>query len=197
MTVKASERDPEKTCNAEGCNAWATKESDRAVCRNHGGENTGPKTKEGKEKSRVNSVTHGLYQSKEVFLEHAKEHHKDTYTAIHESLCSDYEAAHGTLPTHIKKTLSDIALDMVRLDMGDEYEANNAVDPETPITEMDKQMSEAGPWEKEVTSKIESIKTNIRRENRLALKDMGIYESPEKKQAEATEQALSVILSED
>lgn len=195
MTVKGSERPPEKTCNTEGCNAWATKESDRTRCDNCGGKSTGPKTEEGKKQSRMNATKHGLYQSKETFLEHAKEHHRDAYHAIHESLCADYERKHNRLPVHIEKRLADIALDMVRIDMGDEYEAENAVDPEKPLTEKERKMSEAGPWEKEVTSKIEQIKTNISRETRLALKDMGIYNSPEKQQADAAG-TLAEILSD-
>lgn len=61
MTVKGSERDPEKTCNTEGCNAWATKQSDRTRCRNCGGESTGPKTKEGKKTSRMNALDTGVH----------------------------------------------------------------------------------------------------------------------------------------
>ena len=132
-----------------------------------------------------NAVTHGLYQSKETFLANAEEHHRDTYHAIHESLCSDYERKFGRLPTHIKKRLADIALDFVRIDMGDEYEAENAVDEGKPLTEMRKEMTDSGPWEKEVTSKIEQIKTHISRETRLQLKDMGLYHSPEEQQADA------------
>ena len=181
-----------KTNDGNYCENYPVEGKER--CRLHGGKSTGPKTEEGKSQVAGNAVKHGLHTSKEVFLEHAEDHHRDTFHAIHESLCTDYEMQHGRLPTHIEKKLADIALDMVRLDMGDEYEAENAVDESKPLTEMRKEMTESGPWEKEVTSKIEQIKTNIARETRLTLKDMGIYNSPEKQQAEAMEKTLSEVL---
>ena len=186
-------------CNAKAndgnyCENYPVEGKER--CRLHGGKSTGPKTEEGKAQVAGNAVRHGLHTSKEVFLEHAKDHHKDTFHAIHESLCSDYELQHGRLPTHIEKRLSDIALDMVKLDMADEYEAENAVDQEKPLTEMRKEMTESGVWEKEVTSKMEKIKNNINREDRLTLKDMGIYNSPEQQQAEAMEKTLAEVLRE-
>jgi hypothetical protein len=183
MTVKAEDRDPEKICNVSDCSGWRT--GDSRFCHHHQGLDT-PENND-------RAVSHGLYQSKEVFLENAEEHHRDRYHAIHESLCSDYERQHGYLPVHIKKRLADIALDMVRIDMGDEYEAENAVDPQKPLTEKERKMSEAGPWEKEVTSKVEQIKTNISRETRLALKDMGIYRSPEAQQAQAARELGDVV----
>jgi hypothetical protein len=187
---ETNSRPAEKVCDVDGCNAW--KEGDYRYCYHH----KGLEQTTGAPENNNNAVTHGLHQSKETFLEHAKDHHKDLFHAMHESLCSDYELKHGRLPEHIEKKLADIALDMVRIDMGDEYEADNAVDPEKPLTELEKQMSESGPWEKEVTSKIETVKTNISRETRLALKDMGIYNSPEKQQADAMERTLAEILSE-
>ena len=174
-----SNRDSSKTCDVDGCNAW--KQNGFENCYHHKGVSDDGSS----HKNNDNAVSHGLYQSKETFLANAKDHHKDTYYALHESLCSDYEAKFGDLPTHIKKKLADIALDMVRVDMGDEYEAKNAADPEAPLTEMDTQMSESGPWEKEVTSKVETIKTNINRETRLALKDIGLYNSPESQKADS------------
>lgn len=57
MTVPADERDPAKTCNTDGCDAWATEQSNRTRCRNHGGESTG--APEGNK----NAVDHGLYSA--------------------------------------------------------------------------------------------------------------------------------------
>jgi hypothetical protein len=166
-------------------------------CRHHGGKSTGPKTEEGKRKTRSNGVTHGLHTSAEVFFENADQHHLDTYYGVHEALCARFERAHGREPMyHDKKELAQVALSMAKLDMADEYAAEHAVEPEKPLTEQDKRMSESGPWQKEVVSKIETLKTDIRRENRLLLKDKGIYASPEQQQAEAQED-LAQLWAED
>jgi len=186
MTVSGSERDPSKTCNTDGCNAWATKQSDRKQCRNHGGETP---TKDenpdvGAPEANNNNEKHGLHTSARVFFENADQHHLDTYYAVHESLCTQYETIHGELPYAIKKDLSEIAFEMAKLDMAKEYEAENAADPSKPITETQTRSGESGTYEIEVVSKVESLKTDIRRENRLALKDMNIYNSPESQKAD-------------
>lgn len=177
------------------CDAWAMDGADR--CRHHGGKSTGPKTEEGKKASRTNATTHGLHTSAEVFLEEADEQHVDTYYAAHESLCTRYERAHGREPPyHIKTQLSQVALDMAKLQMASEYQAEHAIDDGKPLTE--RQVEDVGgdPVEVEKVSKVESLKTDIRRENRLLLKDMGIYESPDQQQADATATIADVMQEE-
>jgi len=191
MTVSAEDRDPEKVCNSDGCSAW--KMGDFEYCRNHKGVNRDGSSHE----NNANAVSHGLYQSEATFLENAPERHRDAYHAIHESLCSRWEVKHGgEIPTHAEKELSHVALDMVKLDMANEYERENAIDPEKPLTE--RQLKDVGgdPMEVEAVSKVESLKTDIRRENRLLLKDMGVYSSPEQQAANATK-TLAEVLSED
>jgi len=191
---KAHERDPDKVCNVDSCNAW--KEGEHDYCHHHKGLEKGAQSDNGAPKNNDNAVKHGLHTSAETFFENAEEHHLDTYYAVHESLCSQYERSHGDLPHSIKKDLAEIAFEMTKLDMAKEYQAENAVDTEKPLTEMQKEMTESGPWEKEVVSKVEKLKNNIRRANRLALKDMGIYNSPEQQQAEANK-TLVEVLKED
>lgn len=183
------------TCSdGSECEAWAM---ENGRCRHHGGKSTGPKTEEGKDQSRSNATKHGLHQSAELFFQNAEQQHLDTYYAVHEALCSRFEAAHGREPMyHDKKELAQVALSMAKLDMADEYAAENAVDPSKPLTENEKRMSEAGMWEKEVVSKIETLKTDIRRENRLLLKDKGIYASPEQQAASAQEDLASLWAEE-
>jgi len=197
MTVDGSERDSAKTCNTDGCNAWATEQSDRTRCRHHGGESTGPQTEAGKKSVRSNAVKHGLHTSAEVFLQEADEHHRDTYHATYESLCTRYEQAHGKEPPHHAQVqLSQVALDMAKLQMAAEYEKERAIDADKPLTE--RQVEDIGGevMQVERVNKIESLKTDIRRENRLLLKDMGIYESPDQQQADAT-QTIAAVMQEE
>lgn len=175
-----SDRDPAKTCKVDGCNAW--KMGDKDVCYHHGGASTGAP------ENNDNATSHWLHSSAETFFANADDGHVDTYYAMHESLCSQYERLHGRLPEHIKKDLAEIAFEMAKLDLAKEYEAENASDPEKPLTEEHTIAYDDDRGEEitvEQVSKVESLKTDIRRENRLALKDMGIYQSPEKQQADA------------
>jgi len=190
--VTCSDHGGTKT-NGEPCNraeGWGT-DFDSGKCKFHRGTSSDGKSHE----NNANAQSHGLHTSAETFFENADQHHLDTYYAAHESLCDQYERSHGELPYSIKKDLAEIAFEMAKLDMAKEYEAKNAADAELPITESQVRTSDAGPFEVEEVSKVEQLKTAIRRENRLALKDMGIYRSPEKQQADA-EKTLAAVLSE-
>lgn len=168
---------------------------DNGKCYHCGGQNYDED--HGAPENNDNAQTHGLHTSAETFFENADQHHLDTYYGVHEALCSRFERAHGREPMyHDKKELAQVALSMAKLDMADEYAAEHAVEADKPLTEQDTRMSESGPWQKEVVSKIETLKTDIRRENRLLLKDKGIYASPEAKEAEAKEDLASLWASE-
>jgi len=82
MSIDASKRDPKKTCNTEGCNAWATKKSDRTRCSTCGGESTGPKTKEGKQQSRMNGMKHGLRSDPENLLEELRQNNEQAFAWV-------------------------------------------------------------------------------------------------------------------
>jgi len=172
--VKASDRPESKVCNVSECSAWKTGDLD--FCHHHKG-----MASNGSVENNNNAQSHGLHTSAEVFFEHADQHHLDTYYAVHEALCARFEQAHGREPMHHdKKELAQVALSMAKLDMADEYAAEHAVEPDKPLTEKEPQLTSEGVFKKEVLSKIETLKTDIRRENRLLLKDKGIYDSPEK-----------------
>jgi hypothetical protein len=184
--------DAGKECSEPDCGGWAM---DNGKCFHCGGQNYGED--HGAPENNNHNQKHGLHTSAETFFEHADQHHLDTYYAVHEALCSRFQDAHGREPMyHDKKELAQVALSIAKLDMADEYAAENAVDPEKPLTENEKRMTEAGMWEKEVVSKIETLKTDIRRENRLLLKDKGIYASPESQKAQAQEDLASLWASE-
>lgn len=190
--VKAADRPESAVCNVKDCNAWKTGDLD--FCHHHKG-----MASNGSVENNDHASSHGLYTSEAVFLENARESHKDAYHAIHESLCTRWTMQHGQedVPTHVEKELSHVALDMVKLDMASEYQAENAIDESKPITEEQEELTSEGVFRKEEVSKVESLKTDIRRENRLLLKDMGIYNSPEKQQAENTATVVELLKDGD
>lgn len=151
----------------------------------------------GNQQNNDNAVTHGLHQSAETFFSNAEEHHLDNYYALHESLCQRFEIVHGSEPMyHDNKELAEVAFEMAKLDMAKEYEKEHAVNPDKPITERQTRDVGGTPMDVETISKVESLKTEIRRENRLALKDKGIYQSPEKELGKGI-QDLASVFAED
>lgn len=179
MTVEGSERDPEKTCNTEGCNAWATKQSDRTRCRNCGGESTGPKT-EGNQ----NAQKHGLYSTPEYLKEHFSEQQEDRYIAYFEALCSRYERRLGQEPdAFAKDRLSRVAIECVKERIADEWLAQKA--DETGNLLVEQFYNEDGIPQKRENQILKEL-TALKRETRLTLKDMGLLHDPESEKASAT-----------
>lgn len=188
MTVKSSERPPEKTCNTDGCNAWATKQSDRTQCRHHGGESTGAP------ENNANNGKHFIHASVETFLEHADEHHKDTYHAAFESLCSRYERFHGYEPDFdLQKKLKEIAKDIAAEDMALEYMKGKAPNKELPLTEQNFREVGDKVVESEEIANTWDLLNQLSRKHRQWLKDMGLLHDPESQNADATQGLISVL----
>lgn len=200
MAIEGSERDPAKTCNTDGCNAWATKESDRTRCRNCGGESTGPTSEEGKKESRMNATQHGLYAVPEYLREHFTEAQEDRYTAYFEALCSRYERLHGRVPDEFAKDrLSRVAIECVKERIADEWLAEQADETGNLLIEtfIIGQDEDGRPISVEQENQILGELTALKRETRLQLKDMGLLNDPEGEKAEATRTLAEVLSSED
>jgi len=180
----------EGKCNAEvgeEVYCWQDPDEGTTRCNLHGGgsldENGDPKSvKHGSQKGHDrlkeghdNSVEHWLKTSARTFYESAPDHYQDLYTVFLESLSQQYEEAHGNRPKiHELGQLEAVAFNMVKLRMSRQYEVEQAVDESLPLTETKVEDIGGEPMEVEVISKVNTMKKDIRRENRLALKDMGI-----------------------
>jgi len=142
----------------------------------------------------ANNVQHWLKTSAMTFLKNVDEQYKEMYSTFLMSLVHQYEEAHGTRPKpHHLGQLDEVAFNMVKLRLSREYEKEQAVDPTIPLTETKIEDIGGEPMEVEVLNKVNKMKKDIRRENRLALKDMQI--GPEKTAAddEEEEEAEDVI----
>jgi len=190
MTVEGSERPPEKTCNTEGCNAWATKESDRKRCDNCGGKSTGPKTEEGKKKVRMNGTKHGLRSDPVKLLEHLRETDEKAYAWIQDKFESYLEVAPFGRDTAHADQLLQICVREYSIWKASSIQVNEGV-----IT---KEKKVAGEAIIKVDVENPASKSLDRMERTVVkrLEKLGVMPSPEQQKAEATK-SLAEVLSED
>jgi len=186
---EAHERDPEKVCNVDDCNAWKSGEYD--YCHHHKGLQDG-QAEEGNQRA----VTHGLYALPEHLKANFTERQEDRYTAYFEALCTRYETRLGSAPdAFAKDRLSRVAIECVKERIADEYFADQA--DGSLLVESEFVQTDDGPVEVQQSNKLLKELTALKRETRLTLKDMGLLHDPESQKAEATEAALAEILSEE
>ena len=173
------------TCrDGSPCGAYPVTGEDK--CRMHLG-----KSVDGSSHDRnQNARSHGLHSTPEYLLEDLSERHLDTYHATFEALCSRYERIHGYKADFAaKKRLTRVSVEIVKEDLVDEYLRDHA-EEDQPLVE--KQVvgydEESGQPQEIVTpNKLLPQLTQLKRETRLTLKDMGLLEDPETKKAEAAD----------
>lgn len=188
MTVKAADRDPEKTCKVEECAAWRKGES--VYCRSHIGLEKGPKSDNGAPEGNANAVTHSGHRAPEFLREDIRgTDYEDTYIASFEALCSRHEQIHGEEPDYfIKRRYRRFVLKDIKEDLIDEYleERTGSGESDNPLVEEHQTLTEAGVWSDDDANRLISLMSDLSREIRLGLKDFGLLRDPDTKQAEAT-----------
>jgi hypothetical protein len=141
----------------------------------------------------MNGTTHGLYAVPEYFKEHFSEEQEDRYTAYFEALCTRYERYHGHEPDEFAKDrLSRISIECVKERLADEYLSEQADGNLLVEQQIIGQDEEGRPISVQQENKLLGALTDLKRETRLTLKDMGLLESPEQQNAEATKELAEV-----
>ena len=169
---------------------WGTP-TEEGPCKYHKGTSPDGKSHEGND----NAVTHSAHRKPEFLKSDiVGTEHQDTFDAAHEALCSRYENFHGWIDYAIKKDLEEVALMYVKRDLIDIHASENAAEGSPLVeTQIIGQDDNGRPVSVKQVNKLQSLYTDLRRESRLLLKDMGLYESPEKQQAEATSDLGSLV----
>jgi len=189
---EAHERDPEKVCDVDDCNAWKSGEYD--FCHHHKGLQSG-QAGEGNQRA----TTHGLYAVPEYLKDHFSDEQETRYIAYFEALCTRYERIHMREPDEFAKDrLSRVAIECVKERIADEWLAEQGADTGNLLIEetIIGQDEEDRPISVEQSNGILRELTALKRETRLTLKDMGLLQDPDSKKAEATE-SLAAVLSDE
>lgn len=179
---EAHERPPEKVCNVDDCNALKSGEFD--YCHHH----KGLQQSDGAPEGNGNATKHNAHRKPEFLKSDiVGTEHEDTFTAAHEALCSRFERMHGHEPDYaLKKDLEEVALAYVKRDMIDAYAVENAADG-SPLVEEQVigQDDEGRPVRVTQANKLTSLWTDLRRETRLLMRDLGLYHDPESQKADS------------
>lgn len=163
---------------------------------------TGDGHGQGDQEGNANAVKHGADRKPEYLKSDIVDtRHEDTFHAAHEALCSRYERMHGIEPDFaLRKDLEEIALAYVKRDMIDAYARDKAEEGDTRSPLVERQVigvdDDGRPISVEQTNKLQNLWTDLRRETRLLMRDLGLYHDPESQKAEATE-SLATLLSQE
>lgn len=186
-----SDRDPAKTCDTDGCNAWKMGDGDR--CYHHGGASTGPKTDGGKEKSAGNAEKHGLTADREDWFDRHRDEVADDVQVLVESYVED--APFGFESTAKVDKLTELCIDQVRLREANEWLRGEFLKEETVgVTD------DGRPIKKLVENPAHMPRDRIKRTNIKGLKELGILDDPDSAAAEATSELGELardVLQED
>jgi hypothetical protein len=126
-------------------------------------------------------ISHGLMVTAETFFKAVDQKYVDYYHGVFESLCEQFEHHHLRDPFFEEKDdLEKLAFNKTKLKMAREYEANKAIEENLPLTE--KQVKDIGgqPVEVEKLSKMNELRRDVRRENRLLKKELDLYGEPQR-----------------
>jgi len=174
---------------------------DNGRCYHHGGRHEDDERDAGgAPEKNANAATHYANRNPE-FLEDDIQgtKYEDVFIAGFEALCSRHEQVYGEAPDYFfKRRYRRFVIKDIKEDLIDAYlsERQGSSGSDNPLVEQQVEDID-GRMNVEKANKLLNKMSDLSREIRLGLKDFGLLSDPESQKAEATEQALSVILSED
>jgi len=172
---------------------WGTDHVGEGRCKFHGGAggDVGDPGGDGPPEGNQNARTHGLNATPEYLVEHLTESQEDDLVATFEGLVTRYERVHGHEADYAaKKRLRRISIEILKQDLADEWLAEQS--EESGHLLMEQREAEDGRTY-EVPNAVLEPMTALKRETRLALKDMGLLQDPDTQQADATATLADVI----
>jgi len=170
---------------------WGTDSKD-GRCKFHGGSSTGAPENNG------NAVKHNKRADKSKLWERMPDERRELWESIRQAQIDRHTDRHGEEPNAEDiDAYEDRAWSAVLKKYSRDYMAECMEETGNPLMERVTRTvdGETQTWE-QPNQLLDEI-TDNRREDRLAAKDRGMLNDPESQKAEATENALAEILSED
>jgi len=189
---EAHERPPAKVCDVDDCNAWKSGEFD--YCHHH----KGLQQTDGAPENNGNAVKHNQTADRSKLWERMPDERQHLWEQIRQAQIDRHTERHGQEPNAEDiDAYEDRAWSAVLKKYSRDYMAECMEETGNPLMERVTRTvdGETQTWE-QPNQLLDEI-TDNRREDRLAAKDRGMLNDPESQKAEATENALAEILSED
>jgi len=174
---EAENRDPDKVCNVDGCNAW--RQGDFNYCYHHKGLDQGTGAPEGN----TNAQTHGLFSERDGYYQALPDDEQEWVFDMTNTLLDRVRNRQGKDPDLFdKEALKNIAIDMHKVAHANGYfrekgivETSFVQGEDGPVPVGDK----VNTWAKELRQHNESV---YRR-----MKKHGLLDDPESQKADAIE----------
>lgn len=172
-----------KNRNGEPCGhpaGWGTDHNGEGRCKFHGGTNPGAPENNG------NAVKHNMYSARGKLYERLSDEHKEFADALHDALVGRYEEFHGREPDLADKVdLFHLSMGPVKVMMGENYMSKKGELSGNPMVEHVEYENDFGTVEYDKPTQLIDLITDVRREDRLLKKHMGLFRDADMKNAEA------------
>lgn len=175
------------TCrDGSPCGAYPVEGSDK--CRMHGGSSTGPKTDGGKETVSSNAITHGATADPHNLYGTLEEEDKKWVDALTNSYIEESTYSHDSPQAE--------RIETTVIMVWQERSGRAQLIKEGLEREQVVGVTEHGAVKATDSHHLNSVVSSLNSDIRMNLKDLGLIDDPDSKQAEAT-RSIAEILSED
>jgi len=185
MTVEASERDPERVCNTDDCNAW--KMGDFEYCRNHKGVSDDGESHEGNQ----NAVSHGLYaETNNFYQEVMTDKQRRLCDEIFQDYCTQFRERNGEPHQGELSRLFEIAVNHIKIIHSDNWATDKPDDLESgnPMVDKGERFNTEGvPYQEYTETVVLKGQQRLRNSDRQWLKDYNLMYDADHQMAEGLE----------
>lgn len=173
---------------------WGTDHTGEGRCKLHGGAGEGG----GAPENNGNAVKHNLHADRGKLYERMDGTKQQRVDALEAALIERYREFHDRDPDRVDVSdFFEIAMSTIQREFAREYMAEQLEGTGNPlIQEAEIELEDGAEMTVEQAHDILDKITDLRREDRLLKKHMGLFKDPDTQQAEATETLAEVLANE-